>query len=478
MKLRVQDFHELSYPEFHECDRLLRQSPHRVVTDSRVIKKGDVFIAFRGERVDAHEHVGEAFAAGAMFCVVEHRWWKLNRERMTGRPLIIVPDTIRAYGEIAKLHRRGFNVPLVGITGSNGKTATKEMAAAVLRTRFHILQNEGNLNNHIGVPATLLQLNDTHELVVTEMGTNQPGDIALLCDIAAPTHGVITNIGRAHLEKLGSRRGVAVEKTVLFTSLPESGIAVYNSDEPLLRPMLPANGQCISFGVSRKADVRVVNIRLDARGGAIAKIHAPRFAASRIEVHLRFAGRHAALNAAAALAVGYAFDCDTDAMVTALESLAPVDGRVHIVNAGGVLVIDDTYNANPDSMYAALTLLRDVECSGRRCAVLSDMLELGPASREEHELIGASVEDMGVHYLFTCGDGVKAVHRSARRRKRETGSKELNVKYVAAREALVDEVEAVLRPGDVVLIKGSRGMKMNLVADELIQRLNSREAAQ
>jgi UDP-N-acetylmuramoyl-tripeptide--D-alanyl-D-alanine ligase len=475
MTLHIRDLASLPTAVLRNCDAIADRTPGRFVTDSREAGTGDVFVSFRGVRTDAHDFVADVLRRGAMACVVELRWWRKHRDAVKDMPLIVVSDSMKAYGGIAKLHRAAFDVPLVGVTGSNGKTSSREMIAAVLRTRFRVLQTEGNLNNHIGLPATLLRLGSEHQVVVTEMGTNQPGDIAWLCDIARPTHGVITNIGRAHIEKLLSREGIAAEKSALFTALPANGTAILNADEELLGSTVPRRVSRISFGTRRRADVRLDNVRLDADGRAIARIVAPRFISRPLILRLQSVGRHTALNAAAAVAVGFAFGCPASKMKKALESVAAVDKRLQTQRAGGVLVINDSYNANPDSVLAALDVLSGIRIKGRRCAVLADMLELGSEARTEHERIGAAVAEARIPYLFTFGKLSRGIQRSAQQRATELGIPMLAMHFTDKHE-LAGNLLALLAEGDAVLVKGSRGMRMEETAEAILQEFSTEEA--
>lgn len=475
MTLRIGDFSALPTAVLRNCEAIADHVPTRVVTDSREAGPGAVFVAFRGSRTDAHDFVTDVLRRGALACVVEKRWWRKHRDAVRELPLIVVADTMKAYGGIAKMHRASFDVPLVGITGSNGKTGSKEMVAAVLRTRYRVLHTEGNLNNHIGLPATLLRLTAEHQVVVTEMGTNQPGDIAWLCDIARPTHGVITNIGRAHIEKLLSREGIAAEKSALFAALPSSGTAIVNADEDLLGATVPRCVPRISFGTRRKADVRLENVRLDADGRAIARIVAPRFMSKPLTLRLQSVGRHSALNAAAAVAVGFAFGCPVSKMKKALEGVAPVDKRLQTQRVGGVLVINDSYNANPDSVLAALDVLRGIRIKGRRCAVLGDMLELGADARAEHERIGAAVVEARIPYVLTFGKLARGIHRGALQKAMETGLPVLALHFTDKAE-LAENLSALLTDGDAVLVKGSRGMRMEEIVEVVLREFTSDEA--
>ena len=442
---------------------------HAVVTDSRAAGAGDVFVAFRGERVDAHDFIADVCARGVLCCMVEQRWVRRNAAVAAGLPLVVVRDSMLAYGAIAAGYRAKFDIPVLAITGSNGKTSTKEMVAAVLRTKFRVLATEGNLNNHIGLPATLLRLTDDHQVVVTEMGTNQPGDIAFLCDIARPTHGMITNIGRAHIEKLLSREGIAEEKRVLFSSLSADGTSIVNIDEPLLRTGLPRRQRRITYGTRSGSDVRIAAVVLDSAGRAQVRIEAPSFVRQPVSLQLQALGRHAAYNAAAALAAGFAFGCGVRAMKAALESVVSYDKRLQISEARGITVINDTYNANPDSVLAALDLLQQLHVDGARCVVLGDMLELGKAARAEHEALGAAIAAAGIPYVLTFGRHARAISRAA------SGVARVAMHF-GEKSELIAAADALLEAGDAVLVKGSRGMRMEEVVVHLLHSDNSEEA--
>ncbi|MBN1449080.1 MAG: UDP-N-acetylmuramoyl-tripeptide--D-alanyl-D-alanine ligase [Bacteroidetes bacterium] len=450
------------------CTDRAERVVERVMTDSREARAGDVFVAFRGARVDAHDFVSDLCARGVLLCVVENRWYRRHMKEVSHLPLLVVRDSMRAYGDIARLHRSRFTPSVLAVTGSNGKTSTKEMIAAVLRTKFRVLQNAGNFNNHIGLPATLLQLTSEHDVVVVEMGTNQPGDIPYLCGIAQPSHGLITNIGRAHIEKLHTREGIAREKGALFASLPKDGLALVNLDEPLLREALPRRVPRLTFGTAARSDVRITSVTLDKQGRALVRCEAPSFAKHAMNLHLQAVGRHAAYNAAAALAAGFAFGCSVRAMKQALESVPNYDRRMQITETAGVTVINDTYNANPDSVLAAVDVLQQLKVRGRRCVVLADMLELGSVSRREHEAIGAALAAAGIPYVLTFGRHARVISSAVR-----------NIAAVARhytdKQALIDALDALLDTGDAVLVKGSRGMHMEEIVDHLLSRSTREE---
>jgi UDP-N-acetylmuramoyl-tripeptide--D-alanyl-D-alanine ligase len=468
MALTAGDLLTLDVIQTQHCEGVAHRRIRDIVSDSRQVRSGCVFVAFRGQRVDGHEYVHEVFAAGALLCVVERRWFNAHRDELAGLPLVVVRDTMRCWGEIARMYRQRFPVPLVAITGSNGKTSTKEMIAAVLETKYRVLSNEGNFNNHIGLPATLFRLRDEHQVVVTEMGTNQPGDIAWLCDIAAPTLGVVTNIGSAHLERLHSREGIAVEKGALLRALPANGTAVVNGDEPLLRQRLPQGVRRIRFGTARTAEVRVRSVTLDASGRPSVRIEAPAFVRKPVTLTLQSVGAHSAMNAAAALATGFALGCGVRAMTRALEHLAHVDRRLQITQAAGVTIINDTYNANPESMRAGIDLLRRLEVTGTRVAVLGDMRELGSSSRDEHAAVGRAVAEAGIEWVLSFGPRAASITAAARAQARYAR----NFRDPAA---LGEALCALLAPGDAVLVKGSRSMHMEDIVEYISRHLTVEE---
>jgi UDP-N-acetylmuramoyl-tripeptide--D-alanyl-D-alanine ligase len=464
----IKDMLAIDHVAVQELDQVLDRRPKNICTDTRSIAKGDVFLALRGERFNGHDFIDAALRDGAIMCIVDSAWYR-KAGRTLDAPLMIVQNTQRAYGLLARAYRDRFSIPLVGITGSNGKTSTREMTAAVLGTSMNVLHTAGNFNNQIGVPATLLRLRGTHRAVVLEMGTNQPGDIAELCGIAGPTHGLITNIGRAHLEKLGSREGIAAEKSALFSALPAGGTAIVNMDEPLLRGKVRRGVQKLTYGSKGRCDIRIADIALGRTGRPMVEFEAPGYFKGTKSVTLRMPGRHAAWNAAAALATGMAFDVPADTALEAISRTGSYDRRMRIMRVCGVTLIDDTYNANPDSTLAALDTLQAMQARGARIAVLGDMLELGRTARQEHEAVGDELARFGVDFLFTFGQLSRATCRAAQNGVRLAA-------HFTDKSAICNAVLATIQEGDVVLVKGSRGMRMDEVMTFLQRRLTNPEA--
>ncbi|KAB2923823.1 MAG: UDP-N-acetylmuramoyl-tripeptide--D-alanyl-D-alanine ligase [Bacteroidetes bacterium] len=442
-------------------DALKRRKLQRVCTDSRSVRAGDLFVALKGETFDAHTFLDAVLAAEPSALLVHHGWARENAGRLASLPCAVcaVPDTTAAFGELARTYRRKFGIPVIAVGGSNGKTTTKEMVTAVLRTRFEVLATEGNLNNHIGVPQTLFRLDEHHGAAVVEIGTNHFGELRHLCAVAEPTHGLLTNIGREHLEFFGDEAGVAKEETELFRHLAETkGFVFLNADDPYLAKELKGLKRVLSYGAAPKADVRVRRVHAGPTGAYRFQLE---WGAKDITVPVRLSvpGAHNVINAAAAAAVGLKLGVRPKRAAEALAAFVSASKRMEVMEHVGVTVLNDTYNSNPDSVMAALRTLVSVAATGRKVAVLGDMRELGEASKREHTGIGAAAAEMPVDRLYTFGTFSKYTQ--------EAFGGERSAHY-ESKEALSADLKAFLRPGDVVLVKGSRGMRMEDVTAVLV----------
>jgi len=430
-----------------------------VTTDSREIVPGGLFVALAGTRVDGAEFVGEAFGKGARAALVSVEGGrKVPPEILAGKPVFVVQNPVEALGDLARAHRERFRrVPLVGVTGSAGKTSTKEMLVALLSRRRKVLANPGTRNNLIGLPLALLELSAGHDVAVLEMGTNRPGEIGRLSEIAAPDVGVITNIGPAHLEGLGSLEEVAREKGDLYRALSESGTAVVNATD--LRVMREA-GRCraskICYGVAlNEISGRVLS--MDEEGMRIA-VRTP---SGEFTSSLPLTGDHNLMNALAAVAAAYALGLRPAEMEEGFRFLPPLGGRFRSIPLrGGGLLLDDTYNANPASVEVALRNLAALRRGRRAVVVLADMLELGEASGTSHLRIGRMLANMELALLFTHGKEAAQISRGAQ----EGGMDPATIVHVTDREMLRDALTGALREGDVILVKGSRGMRLEEIA--------------
>jgi UDP-N-acetylmuramoyl-tripeptide--D-alanyl-D-alanine ligase len=420
-----------------------------VVTDSRAVRDGVLFVALAGERFDAHDFAAEAAAGGAAALVV-------SRPVEAPVPRLLVPDTLQALQALARHHRERFDIPVVGLTGSNGKTTTKEMIAAVLAPLGPVHKTTGNLNNHIGVPLTLLGLEDRHRAAVIEMGMNHEGEIRHLAGLARPTTAVITNAGRAHLEGLGSREAVVRAKSEIAERLGAADTLVLFGDDPLLADTNRARPcRKLTFGFGPSTGLSATNVV--ELGLAGSEFDATGFG----RVRLVIPGRHNILNALAALAVAKGLGVDPREAAAALGRVAPFAGRMEVKRFGRITVIDDSYNANPDSMRAALDLLRETSGVERRVAVLGEMLELGRASGALHREIGAAAAF--VDRLFLIGPTADDTAQAAR----EAGADSGRVVVAPDIDTLLSAVTAFVADGDLVLVKGSRGMALERVVKAL-----------
>jgi len=432
-----------------------------VSTDTRAIPAGSAFVALRGERYDGHDFLADAARSGAS-CAVVARGRAASGP--PGLPLLEVDDTLAALGAVARLHRLRFSIPVVGVTGSNGKTTTREMIAAILATRGPVLSTEGNLNNEVGVPLTLLRLLPTHTAAVIEMGMSHRGEIGRLTAIAEPRVGVVTNAFPAHLEGLGSVDGVADAKGELYRGLPADGVVVANADDPRMLHRARKSGRRVltfSGGSDRDADVVLLDVLSQDPGGMRFLLG---IGTKEVEVRLPLVGEHNAVNAAAAAAAALSLGCSDREIVRGLAGVRPVGRRLRVERLpSGVLLVDDCYNANPASMRAALRTLRQLAGAGRALAALGDMLELGTAEDDLHRELGREAAAAGLAALATFGP----LARLAREAAIEAGMARSDTFHTEDPLLLVAFVRERLRPGDVLLVKGSRGMKLERLVEAL-----------
>ncbi len=447
----------------------LKQRIRRISLDSRSVKPGDLFVAIKGDRYDGHDFVAAAIRCGAVGVLV-HDGFRVDHASLKeagkkSSPVILgARDPLFAYQQLATHHRSRFDIPVVAVTGSNGKTTTKEMVASVMAHRWRILKTEGNLNNRIGVPQTLFRLNGRHEGAVIEMGVDHVGQTTRLCEIARPTVGLITNIGPDHLEFFGSMEGSAQAKAELLDLLPPDGTAVLNMDDPYY-DYLAARARCrvISFGMSAKADVQATDLKADGRDGTIFRLRLPGQVRHTI-VHIRAQGEHNVANALAAASVGSALGLPGAVIAQGLARFRPAAMRSQILVSHGLRIINDCYNANPASMRAAVQLLSQSKGRGQKIAVLGDMLELGPGAARLHEEAGSAVARLGIDRLIACGPLSRTLAEGARRAGMDT-ARIVEVRDAAGAAAAV---KSMAKQGDVVLVKASRGMKLEHVVDALL----------
>lgn len=435
-----------------------------IVTASAQVKKGSVFVALKGERFDGHQFVSEAARRGAA-CVIVHQ--NVPLPVVKGASVVRVKDTLRALGDLAHFRRHKLGPKVLAITGSNGKTTTKEMTAAILEEaaidgeslRGRILKTEGNFNNLVGLPLTLLRLRKNHRVAVVELGTNRPGEIARLGEIADPDMGIITSVAAAHLEGLNSLAGVAREKGALFKAVRPGGAIALNLEDPWVRRLGERfEGRKITYG--QRGEVRVDSPRFVAARGMRFTLWIGR---RRSDVRLNFIGRHNLNNAAGAAALAHGLGVPLVAICRGLERAKPFPLRMQVQTWNGVGIINDAYNANPASMAAAIRTLAEIDCKKTKVAVLGDMFELGDKSRTEHLRLGAVAAGAGIDGLYLLGAAAPHVKRGALR-----GGMRPEQIFIGRDHAdIARSLRTRLERGDWLLLKGSRGMKMETVLHEL-----------
>jgi UDP-N-acetylmuramoyl-tripeptide--D-alanyl-D-alanine ligase len=435
-----------------------------IVTDSTKVKHGSVFVALKGERHDGHRFVGDAVRRGAG-CVIVRR--SLPKSALGRATAIKVADTLTALGDLAHYRRQQFAPKVVAITGSNGKTTTKEMVAAILqealagakRRRGKILKTEGNFNNLVGLPLTLLRLRKQDKMAVVELGTNQPGEIQRLTEIADPDIAIITSVAAAHLEGLNSLAGVAREKGALYRGMRPNGTIVVNLDDPWVRKIAARfPGRKITYG--KRGWVRAQAWRLRGMDGMQLKLKAGQH---RCDVRLNYLGQHNIANALGAAALTLGVGAKLAAVRRGLAKAQPFSMRMQSEEWRGVRIINDAYNANPASMKAALQTLAELPCRGRRIAVLGDMFELGKQAAREHRRLGKDAARSAIDFLYLLGDRAELVRQGAL----TAGMSSERIIIGQDHTELAERLRTQVKKGDCLLFKGSRGMKMEKVLDGL-----------
>ena len=441
------------------------------VIDSRQVIPASLFVAIPGEKVDGHDFVAEAFKRGSSFALIQKDMpasfptLDLRGGLLADFPLDLsspfclrVDNTVTALQQIARFWRRKLNLRVIGITGSVGKSTTKEMVAEVLGTRYRTLRSPGNLNNEIGLPLTILRLGSGYERAVLEMGFYVPGEIQFLCDIALPHIGVVTNVGTVHAERAGSQEAIARGKSELVQALPSDGVAILNFDDPWVRRMEEkAKARVFFYGLSPEADLWADQIEGLGLDGIRFRLH---YKGETLYSHVPMIGRHSVHTALRAAAVGLNDDLTWQEI---FEGLAQGHAQLRLVavrSQTGALILDDTYNASPESMLAALNLLDEMD--GRKIAVLGDMLELGPYEKQGHEMVGMRVAQVA-KILLTLGPRAHMLADAARR----AGMKASYILEFEQAEPIMDWLNKNLTSNDAVLIKGSHGLRMDRITAAL-----------
>ena len=439
--------------------------------DSRQVIPGSLFVAIPGERVDGHDFLADAFKRGASFALIQQDVdtsfrildlrGSLNPDTIPDltTPLCLrVENTVTALQQIARFWRRQLDLRVIGITGSVGKSTTKEMVAEVLSQRYRTLKSPGNLNNEIGLPLSILKLSSGYQRAVLEMGFYVPGEIAFLCDVAQPQVGVVTNIGTVHAERAGSQEAIALGKSELVQALPENGVAILNFDDPWVRKMEEkTRAQVFFYGLSPEADLWADNVEGQGLEGIRFRLHYKR---ETLHVRVPLIGRHSVHTALRAAAVGLVEGLTWQEIFGGLNQGHTQLRLVAVRSKTGALILDDTYNASPESMLAALNLLDELD--GRKIAVLGDMLELGQYERQGHEMVGLRAAQVA-GTLLTLGERAHMIAEAARR----AGLKKSSVLEFEELEQIIDWLNENLSKNDSVLIKGSHGLRMDRIVNVL-----------
>lgn len=422
--------------------------PNELVIDSRLIGAGNLFAALPGEKVDGHAFVEKALAAGAAGALVTH-----VPEGVSG-PCVVVPDVAKAMADIAEAYRNTLRIPVIGITGSVGKTTMKEMVAAVLGARYRVLKTEKNFNNDLGVPMTVSRIQPEHQVAVVEMGISHFGEMEQLGKIVRPTDMVYTVIGHSHLEALHDRNGVLKAKTEHLHYMPATGTLYLNGDDDLLAHYQSLLG-IVTFGTTEESMVHAENVRLNGMNGTICDIVC---GDRRIPVEIHAYGKQMVTAALGAAAVAMNFGMSDKDIIAGIGAYQPVGGRANVTDTGYLTVINDCYNANPDSMGAALESLAMLE--GKKAAILGDMYELGPDSVEMHRAMGEKAAHSGLERVITCGMLGRDIGAAAK----ENGAA---VTAFDTKEELIAALPQLVEPGMKVLVKASHGLHLEQVVEAL-----------
>lgn len=434
---------------YHGPADALLQTVRGVVIDNRRVERDFLFVPIKGERFDGHDFISAAYEAGALACITQ-------KALETDRPYILVKDSLAAFQSLAEFYKGLFDLKTIGITGSVGKTTTKEMIASVLAQQFNVLKSEGNLNNQTGVPLTVLRIEDDHDVAVIEMGTNHFGEIRCLAKIARPDFCFLTNIGEAHIEHLGSKEGILKAKAEMLEYKREGGRVFVNGDDPYLATLRAAREDVTSFGLDSKNDIYAKDV---VSRGLEGTDFIACFDGQELPLHVPSPGAHMVYNALAAVAAGLALGMGKEAIAKGVCEYAPISGRMCIEQKNGITVLNDVYNANPGSVRAALDVLAYAE--GRKVCVLGDMLELGENAALYHSETGA--------YAAKKADLVLCVGPLAQ--KLCEGAKEAGAQcaWFDTQEALLEQLGTIIAPSDTVLVKASRGMHLEHTVEQLLK---------
>lgn len=442
--------------------QLLWGNPNKVfegiTTDSRKVTKDNLFIPLVGEKFDGHDYIEQCFNSGATVCLTQK-----TIPETVDCTAVFVKDTAKALRDLATWHRNKYNIPVVGITGSVGKTSTKDMIACVLAKKYEVLKTQGNFNNEIGLPLTLMNLEEKHEAAVIEMGMSGFGEISRLTAVAQPNIAVITNIGVSHIEKLGSRQGILKAKLEILEGLQPGGLVVLNGDDPLLREQRGKLGfDTVFYGMDTSLDYCADNYQSMGEEGTSFTIS---IRGTAYRVRIPVPGVHNVYNALAAIAVGVKMNIPMEIIIQGISEYSPGNMRQNIITYKGIKIINDAYNASPQSMQAAINVLEELSAKSRGIAVLGDMLEMGDMENELHYSVGSFIKDRKIDFLITVGYASKNITQAVM----DSGNNSIKICHFENNNDALNYIESIVNQGDYILIKGSRGMKMEQIAEGLLK---------
>lgn len=446
---------------YHGSPETAAKEVSSVVIDSRKVKKDSLFIAIKGTRVDGHTFIPQVMEQGALCAVSEQNLGDVPYS------YIKVNSCEQALKDIAEHYRRSLDIKVVGITGSVGKTSTKEMIASILSQKFSVLKTEGNFNNEIGLPLTVFNIREEHQVAVLEMGMSGFGEMTRLARIARPDICIITNIGVAHIENLGSRDGILKAKTEMFTYMNPEGTIILNGDDDKLRGFIPQNGiKPIYFGLDSSCPYHAQEIQNKGLRGTDAEFVTPK---SAFRAHIAIPGGHMVYNALAGIAVGYALGMTDEEIASGINANVPIAGRNNLIETGSCTVIDDCYNANPISTKASIDVLAFADT--RTVAILGDMFELGSSEKEMHYETGKHAAEKGIDVLIGIGKLSEETARGASETAKASGHP-MEVRHFDSKSDFFDNADSILRDGDTILVKASHGMEF----PEIVKWLETRSS--
>lgn len=437
-----------------ESDLLSHKVSH-ITIDSRQVQPGCLFVPIRGERFDGHQFIPSAYESGAVCALSE-------RPLDTEHPYILVPSTLQAFQDIAAFYKSLFPISTIGITGSVGKTTTKEMISSVLSQQFDVLKSQGNLNNQTGVPLNIFRLERHHQAAVIEMGTNHFGEIRNLAKIVRPNYCFLTNIGEAHIEHLGSKDGILQAKSEMLEYMQEGGTVFINGDDPYLQKLQRSRQDVVAFGLTPSCQIYGTDLVSLGLEGTDFTLH---LEGEQFSFHVPAPGKHMVYNALAAIGAGLALHMDMAAIQQGVASYAPLSGRMDIQKAQSITVLNDCYNANPGSMKASLDVLS--YAAGRKVCILGDMFELGEKSQMYHQQIGAHAAQLGIDLILCVGSLAKEIAQGAQ----QEGSQQVH--HFSTQQQLIDALPWLIQPGDTILVKASHGMALDQTVSYLLYQLTA-----